>query len=109
MIKVFAAVLIALGITLNAFGEHYLSLDPYQKSLIFKASFYLIISCLGCFVMTSFADKLLLTGGIIFSVTLILIVFTGIKVFGAITPIGGVLMIVAWLIEAWFRFKVISS
>lgn len=40
-------------------------------------------------------------GTILFSGLLYALVFTGIKILGAIVPIGGVLMIVGWVLFAW--------
>ena len=48
-------------------------------------------------------------GVLIFSGLLYGIVFTGVKILGAIVPIGGVLLIVGWLALAWAAFKLEST
>ena len=47
------------------------------------------------------AGLLLFIGTLIFSGSLYLLVFTGISWLGAITPIGGTLMIIGWALFAW--------
>lgn len=47
----------------------------------------------------------MLAGAVIFSGSLYLLVATGIKMLGMITPIGGSLMIIAWLMLAWSQRK----
>lgn len=46
-----------------------------------------------------------LFGVLIFSGSLFLICFTGIKVFGAVAPIGGTLMILGWALLFWSVLK----
>jgi uncharacterized membrane protein YgdD (TMEM256/DUF423 family) len=46
-----------------------------------------------------------LFGVLIFSGSLFLICFTGIKVFGAVAPIGGTLMILGWALLFWSVMK----
>jgi uncharacterized membrane protein YgdD (TMEM256/DUF423 family) len=47
------------------------------------------------------AGWLLLAGLILFCGSLYLLALTGARWLGAITPLGGVLSIVAWLVVAW--------
>ena len=47
------------------------------------------------------AGLLLFIGTLIFSGSLYLLVFTGISWLGAVTPIGGTLMIIGWALFAW--------
>lgn len=47
------------------------------------------------------ACGLMLGGTVVFSGSLYLMVLTGIRMLGAITPIGGVGLIIAWLILAF--------
>jgi uncharacterized membrane protein YgdD (TMEM256/DUF423 family) len=48
-------------------------------------------------------------GVLIFSGLLYGIVFTGVKILGAIVPIGGVLLIVGWLALAWAAVRLEST
>jgi len=47
------------------------------------------------------AGWLFLAGTVIFSGSLYLLVFTGQKWLGAVTPVGGAAFIVGWLVLAW--------
>lgn len=99
-----------LAIGLGAFGAHGLKgvLSEYALEIYHKANFYHITQSLGLFFLTilySFSNAsarlrfslLSLTVGIlIFSGSLYVLAITGEKWLGAITPIGGIAMIVAW-------------
>ena len=85
-------------------------LDDYSMGVYERAVFYHFIHALGLLIVPLFlrADVLsesvaglicwLLFGGIvIFCGSLYVLAITGVKALGAITPIGGLLFIVAWL------------
>jgi uncharacterized membrane protein YgdD (TMEM256/DUF423 family) len=76
------AVLLALAVALGAFGAHGLRnrLDAYSMGL-------------------------LLAGIVLFSGSLYLLAVTGNRILGAITPLGGVSFIAAWLMLAWFLLR----
>lgn len=111
------AILLALAVVIGAFGAHGLKdrLDSLGTASIYeKAVFYHFIHAMGILVVgvltktgtfpPGSADGvgwLLLSGIIFFSGSLYLLAFTGTRVFGAITPIGGVLFIVGWVLLAW--------
>jgi len=111
------AILLALAVVLGAFGAHGLRdrLDAYHMTVYEKAVFYHFIHALGMLIVSvlpktgTFSDfatnlvcALLLAGIIIFSGSLYLLAVTGNRMLGAITPIGGVSFIAAWLALAWF-------
>ena len=107
----------ALAVMLGAFGAHGLRgrLDAYAMGVYEKAVFYHFVHALGLLIV-SFLPKtgtfsgsaagwvcaLLLAGIAIFSGSLYLLAVTGNRMLGAITPIGGVSFIAAWLALAWF-------
>ncbi|MBZ5624709.1 MAG: DUF423 domain-containing protein [Acidobacteriia bacterium] len=109
--------LLALAVVLGAFGAHGLRgrLDAYSMGVYEKAAFYHFIHALGL-LMVSFLPKtgtfseyatnwvcgLLLAGIVIFSGSLYLLAVTGNRMLGAVTPVGGVSFIAAWLVLAWF-------
>ena len=111
------SILMALAVMLGAFGAHGLRgrLDAYSMSVWEKAAFYHFIHAMGLLIV-SFLPKagalsasaanwvcgLLLAGILIFSGSLYLLAVTGNRMLGAITPIGGVSFIAAWLALAWF-------
>src|SRR5579872_1694543 len=111
------AILMALAVILGAFGAHGLRdrLDAYSMSVYEKAVFYHFIHALGLLVVsflpktgtfpessTNWVCGLLLAGIVIFSGILYLLAVTGNRMLGAITPLGGVAFIAAWLMLAWF-------
>ena len=116
------AILLALAVILGAFGAHGLKgrLDEYSMSVYEKAVFYHFIHALGVLVVAilprtgTFPEGpagtvcLILTIGIvIFSGSLYLLAVTGNRILGAITPVGGVAFIVAWLLLAWHLRRIL--
>jgi len=112
-----ASILLALAVVLGAFGAHALRdrLDAYSMSVWEKAVFYHFIHALGMLIVsflpktgtfpetsTGWVCGLLLAGVAIFSGSLYVLAVTGNRMLGAITPIGGLSFIVAWLMLAWF-------
>lgn len=115
--SVAGAILMALAVGLGAFGAHGLKglLDERQMSVYEKAVFYHFVHALGLLIVsflpktgtfspfaTSWVCGLLLAGIVLFSGSLYLLAVTGARGFGAITPIGGVCFIAAWLALAYF-------
>jgi uncharacterized membrane protein YgdD (TMEM256/DUF423 family) len=114
------AILLALAVMLGAFGAHGLRdrLDAYSMDVYQKAVFYHFIHALGLLIVsilpktgtfsefaTTWVCALLLAGIVIFSGSLYLLAVTGTRALGAITPIGGVSFIAAWLLLAWFLLR----
>lgn len=110
------AILLALAVILGAFGAHGLRgrLDAYSMSVYEKAVFYHFIHALGLLVVSflprtgTFPESgaasvcaLLLIGIVVFSGSLYLLAVTGSRWLGAITPVGGLSFIAAWLLLAW--------
>ena len=105
--RVIAGVLMATAIALGAFGSHSLKayLSDYSMDIYNKASLYHFLNTLG---LLAIADKsnistkiILLTGIVIFSGSLYLLAITDLKFLGAITPVGGILLIAGWLLYAF--------
>ena len=106
-----AAVLMALAVMLGAFGAHGLKdrLDAYSMEVYQKAVFYHFVHALGLLIVTLsprtanliWVNILLVTGILIFSGSLYLLAVTGVRTLGAITPLGGLSFIAAWLMLAW--------
>ncbi len=88
-------------------------LDQHSMSVYERAVFYHFIHAMGLLVVSilprlgavsltagSWVCALLLTGVVIFSGSLYLLAVTGIGGLGAITPIGGLSFIAAWVLLA---------
>jgi len=106
-----AAFLLAVAVMLGAFGAHGLKdrLDAYSMEVYQKAVFYHFIHALGLLIVTlsprtanlTWVNMLLVAGILIFSGSLYLLAVTGVRTLGAITPLGGISFIAAWLLLAW--------
>lgn len=111
------AVFLALAVGTGAFGAHGLKdrLDAYSLGIWEKAVFYHFLHSMGLLVVSllprsgSFSVSaasnvcwLLLAGVLIFSGSLYTLALTGVRSMGAITPIGGVCFIAAWLLLAYY-------
>ena len=111
-----AAIFLALAVGLGAFGAHGLRsrLDPEMMDIYKTAVLYHFLHALGMLTVSllpktgtfpeSGADTicwLLVAGILIFSGSLYLLALTGTRALGAITPIGGVAFIAAWVLLAW--------
>lgn len=104
------AVLLAAGVGLGAFGAHALRarFDAYQMGLWEKAVFYHLVHALGILVVTAMnrpasgkISLLLAAGILLFSGSLYLLALTRVTTLGAVTPLGGVAFLAAWLWLAW--------
>jgi uncharacterized membrane protein YgdD (TMEM256/DUF423 family) len=113
-----AAILGGLGVALGAFGAHALSerltpnlLQTYETAV--RYHFYhalaliAVVYAIGRWPQSTLpvaAGWLFVLGVLIFSGSLYLLAFTGIRWLGAITPIGGVALIAGWAclaVAAW--------
>ena len=100
-----------LVVILGAFGAHGLKdvFDEYGKSIYEKAVLYHMFHTMAILVVgliekiqpemqLSVAGWTFILGIILFSGSLYILSVTGIKLLGMITPIGGVLFIIGWVI-----------
>jgi uncharacterized membrane protein YgdD (TMEM256/DUF423 family) len=108
-----------LAVALGAFGAHALEsrmsaelLSTYEVGV--RYHFYHALALLGVVAVISrwpeagaavWAGWLFVAGIVIFSGSLYILAFTGIRWLGAITPIGGVAFIAGWLCLAWVALK----
>ncbi|WP_084400033.1 DUF423 domain-containing protein [Henriciella aquimarina] len=115
MLTVFGSVLGFLGVALGAFGAHGMEgrLTPESKGWWETATLYLLVHAVAI-LATGLSGKtgLFATGGwamglgaIIFSGTLYAMAFGGPRWFGAITPIGGVALLIGWALLAFAALK----
>eukprot|EP01112_Ceratiomyxa_fruticulosa_P019884 TRINITY_DN6612_c0_g1_i1.p2 TRINITY_DN6612_c0_g1~~TRINITY_DN6612_c0_g1_i1.p2 ORF type:complete len:127 (-),score=26.02 TRINITY_DN6612_c0_g1_i1:651-1031(-) len=106
---------VGAGVALGAFGAHALKTsikDPKILGYWETATTYLFIHGLGLLACglappsmnTSISGALFFTGNAMFSGSLYVLVLTGRKWLGAVTPIGGFAYIFGWLafcLQAW--------
>lgn len=98
------AVLALLAVAFGAFGAHALKdmVTPERLQTFETAVRYQMYHALALLIMSVLPLKnyrpawLILLGTIIFSGSLYLLVLLNIGIFGAITPIGGILQITGW-------------
>ena len=109
-LAVFAALNGAMAVMVGAFGAH--GAGPAVKSLLTTGGHYQIVHALlalACAAwplrirLSDIAGWLAAVGGLVFCVAMILT--TRGPGFGAVAPIGGVLMIAAWLLLAFAAFR----
>ena len=108
------ALLSSLSVGIGAFGAHALKgkLTPEDAVIFETATKYLTHHSLGLICLSllmsridslslKIAAPMLALGVLVFSGSLYTLIWSGQRWYGAITPIGGVLMIAAWLLAGW--------
>ncbi|WP_034383267.1 DUF423 domain-containing protein [Deinococcus sp. YIM 77859] len=101
------ALLAALGVALGAFGAHALKgrLDPamlanFETGVRYQMYAALALLVLGTHPAQRRAPLLLLGGSLIFSGTLYVLALGGARWWGAVTPVGGLLLIAGFVTAA---------
>lgn len=106
-LAVFAAVNGAMAVAIGAFAAH--GAGPQIKTLLTTGGHYQLVHAvlaLVCAIWPSgsrpvaAAGWLAATGGLVFCLALSAVALLSLPVMGAVAPIGGVLMIAAWLLLA---------
>lgn len=112
-IVIIASLLLMLGVATGAFGAHGLRahVGPELLAVWQTAVLYQLVHALGLLGLAALTHRLhhklasssalfLLAGIVIFSGSLYALVLSGVRMLGAITPIGGVSFMVGWLLLA---------
>jgi uncharacterized membrane protein YgdD (TMEM256/DUF423 family) len=109
------AIAMALAVMIGAFGAHGLQgrLDAYSLGVYEKAVFYHFVHALGLLIVSGlraagvvtraaaqWTCALLAAGILIFSGSLYALALSGNRMLGAITPLGGISFIAAWVVLA---------
>lgn len=109
-VAVAGALLAGLAVALGAFGAHGLrdvlgaqQLGWWQTAAHYHLPHAVALMAIGlCGSKRLRAAAWLLAGGtVVFAGSLYLLALTGWRMLGMITPLGGVLLIVGWLLLAW--------
>ena len=106
VLTIAASLSAAMAIAAGAFGAH--AAQGAAVEWLKTGGFYQLIHAVAILVvMQRFpsAAWLLLIGSLIFSVSLYAMALGAPRWFGAITPIGGTVMIIAWLICAYNAWR----
>lgn len=107
-----AAALGALAVMIGAFGAHALKstleaqgrLDTFETAVKYQFYHTLALFIIGVLLyhihdkLLAYAGVSMLTGIVIFSGSLYVLCLSGIRWMGAITPLGGLLMILGWVL-----------
>ncbi len=108
-----------IGVAMGAFGAHALRselvprmLEIYQTAVDYQMWHALGLVMIGMLLRFNDESKLLRWAGwlmfigiVVFSGSLYMLSITGIRWLGAITPIGGIALLMAWLLMARFSIK----
>ncbi len=108
-----------LGVGLGAFGAHALKAHLSPEFLaIFETGvryqMYHSLALFGLGILSQLFPEwtrlktvgILMAGGtLIFSGSLYILCLSGVKAWGAVTPIGGVLLLSSWLLLAWVAMR----
>lgn len=114
-----SSIMMALAIAIGAFGAHGLKtiIDDSMMKIYNTGVEYHFYNTLGLFAASFImylkpsskkaviASWLILVGMIIFSFSLYFLVILNIPILGAITPIGGTLLIIAWILLSIAIYK----
>lgn len=113
-----ASIMLFLAVGAGAFGSHGLRgmVSPELIEVWKTAVLYHLIHGLGLLLIAILHELrplpaltkawlLMLFGIIMFSGSLYLIVLTGIRWLGPITPLGGLVLMLSWLLLAWSSLK----
>ncbi|HEY3179412.1 MAG TPA: DUF423 domain-containing protein [Casimicrobiaceae bacterium] len=110
-----ASLLAFVAVALGAFGAHALKtrLAPdmqavWQTAVLYHGWHALALFGVGLLVLhfpdrigLAWAGWLFVAGIVLFSGSLYALALTGVKSFGAVTPLGGIAFLVGWLAVAW--------
>lgn len=106
----------ALCVLLGAFAAH--GAGPQVKTLLTTGAHYGLIHALLAVVAATLARHssairwagwLAVVGGAVFALALTLVGMAGLSIMGAVAPIGGLLMVAAWLLFAFGAFRLRPS
>lgn len=107
MIGILAALSAALAVGAGAFGAHGAS-SAEAGEWLKTGGIYQLVHAVAALAIVNVARGpaiLLLIGGGIFATTLYAMALGAPRWFGAITPIGGTLLIAGWLWAAWIYYR----
>ncbi len=115
MLTPFAAFLGFIGVALGAFGAHGMAsrFTPESKGWWETATLYLLVHAVAVFAASlsgrtglfSTGGWMMAAGAIVFSGTLYAMTLGAPRWFGAITPLGGLLLLAGWALFAFAAWR----
>lgn len=118
LLVILAAINMFIAVAAGAFGAHGLKqvLDSEMLAIWHTAVTYQMMHALGMFliallipkfspVLLGWAGSAMFIGIVIFSGSLYALALSGIRLLGAITPIGGLAFLASWILVAWAAYK----
>lgn len=106
-IGAFAAVSAAIAVAAGAFGAHGAA-GPQEAEWMRTGGLYQLVHAVAALAIMRFARGpaiMLLVSGAIFAVTLYAMALGAPHWLGAVTPVGGSLLIIGWLWAAWLYWR----
>ena len=111
LLPAFAAACGFLAVAAGAFGAHAIS-DPYAKDVLRTGSTYGLVHALAVFAALSFEGRaarisawLFAVGGAVFAASLYVLALSGVRWLGAVTPLGGLMMLAGWIARAYAALR----
>lgn len=101
-----------IGVSLGAFGAHFLKqkldndmLNIFEVGVRYHMYHALALIAVGLITISnsyiSAAGWAFVAGILLFSGSLYILSLTGVRAWGAVTPIGGILFLIGWALLAW--------
>jgi uncharacterized membrane protein YgdD (TMEM256/DUF423 family) len=115
-----AAAFLAVGVLIGAFGAHALEgrLDAYLRGIYETGVMYHFFHALGMLIVSilprtgaleasraAWVCALLALGIVLFSGSLYALAISGVRMWGAVTPIGGLSFVAAWVLLAFWLVR----
>ena len=118
LLVILAAINMFIAVAAGAFGAHGLKqiLDADMLAIWHTAVTYQMVHALGMFIVAlmiprfgpallGWAGSAMFIGIVIFSGSLYALALSGIRILGAITPIGGLAFLAAWVLLAYAAYQ----
>ncbi len=103
-----------VAVTAGAFGAH-AAADPQARAWLQTGAQYQMVHALAVFACAylwrlggggaAIAAWLFLAGSVVFALTLYAMALGGPRILGAVTPVGGLMLLGGWAMLAWTAFR----
>lgn len=115
---IFGSIFAFIGVSLGAFGAHFLKqrLDSDMLNIFEVGVRYQMYHALALIAVALIANSMsnsyimaagwsFIAGMIVFSGSLYVLSLSGVRAWGAVTPLGGLLFLLGWVLLAWGVLK----